>query len=115
MHDPRFFQGGLLEFGDRGISYPSGHSSEAILIYGAAVYLIAHYSGASRRVVHRLSWVVAAIAVNSVAVSFLLGWHWATDLLGGLIAGGLFLRILMPFDQTAPRPGAKDNSRCNSS
>ncbi|MBM6590307.1 phosphatase PAP2 family protein [Brevibacterium sp. RIT803] len=99
LHDPRFFQGGLLEFGDRGISFPSGHAAEAVLIYGAAVYLIAHYSGASRRLVHILCWVVVAISVNSVVVSFLLGWHWATDLLGGLIAGGLFLRILVQCDR----------------
>ena len=116
LHDPRFFQGGLLEFGDRGISFPSGHSAEAVLIYGAAVYLIAHYSGASRRLVHILCWVVVAISVNSVAVSFLLGWHWATDLLGGLIAGGLFLRILVQCDrQTRYRWAPMDNFTATSS
>lgn len=101
LHDPRFFQGGLLEFGDRGISYPSGHSAEAVLIYGAVVYLIANYSNSSRRLVRNLCWVVAAISVNSVVVSFILGWHWATDLIGGLLAGGLFLRILTRYDERA--------------
>lgn len=115
LHDPRFFQGGLLEFGDRGISFPSGHSAEAVLIYGAAVYLIAHYSGASRRLVHILCWVVVAISVNSVVVSFLLGWHWATDLLGGLIAGGLFLRILVQCDRrTRHRWGRAEGSTATS-
>ncbi|NJC58056.1 phosphatase PAP2 family protein [Brevibacterium marinum] len=103
LHDPRFFQGGLLEFGDRGISYPSGHTSEAVLVYGAVVYLIANYSGASRQLVRVLCWVVVAITANSVVVSFLLGWHWITDLIGGLLAGGLFLRILVQYDTRARR------------
>lgn len=97
--DPSLLEGGLWEMGTKGISFPSGHAAEAVLIYGAAVYLIARYSDASRRLVRLLCWGVAAISVNSVAVSFLLGWHWASDLVGGLLAGGLFLRILMRWDE----------------
>lgn len=102
LHDPRFFQGGLLDLGSRGISYPSGHAAEAVLIYGTVVYLIATYSSASARTVRLLWWGVAAISVNSIAVSFALGWHWATDLIGGLLAGGLFLRIIMAVDRRTP-------------
>ena len=52
----------------------------------------------------RISWIYAsseagaAIAVISVATSFLIGWHWMSDLVGGLIAGGLFLRLLVEGD-----------------
>src|SRR5699024_12417842 len=37
LHDPRFFQGGLLDLGSRGISYPSGHAAEAVQIGRAHV------------------------------------------------------------------------------
>ncbi|ASK65081.1 phosphatidic acid phosphatase [Brachybacterium avium] len=102
-HDPRFLEAGLFEMGDKGISFPSGHASEAVLIYGAAVYLIAHYTGASHRLVQILQWAVVVIAVNSSVVSFLLGWHWASDLVGGLLAGGLVLRLLVNWDLRARR------------
>ncbi|MDN5819865.1 MAG: phosphatase PAP2 family protein [Brachybacterium sp.] len=100
-HDPRFLEAGLFEMGDKGISFPSGHASEAVLMYGAAVYLIAHYTGASHRLVQILQWAVVVIALNSVTVSFLLRWHWASDLVGGLLAGGLVLRLLMDWDVRA--------------
>lgn len=106
--DPRFFEAGWFEMGAKGISFPSGHASEAVLIYGAAVYLIAHYTGASDRIVRILRWVVVAISINSVAVSFLIGWHWATDLVGGLLAGGLFLRLIIDWDvRTRGRAAAR--------
>ncbi|WP_227492718.1 phosphatase PAP2 family protein [Brevibacterium sp. CFH 10365] len=102
LHDPRFFQGGLIEIGGRGISYPSGHAAEAVLIYGAVAYLIATYSSVSTRTVRLLWWGVAAVSVNSVIVSFALGWHWATDLIGGLLIGGVFLRLLIIADRRIP-------------
>lgn len=96
--DPGFFEAGLFEHGTTGISFPSGHASESVLIYGTAVYLIARYSGASQRVVRVLQWSVAVVATISVATSFLIGWHWLTDLVGGVIAGGLFLRLIIDGD-----------------
>ncbi|APX32622.1 phosphatidic acid phosphatase [Brachybacterium sp. P6-10-X1] len=108
--DPRFFQAGFFEKGSEGISFPSGHAAEAVLIYGAAVYLIARYSSASPKLVRLLSWGVGAITVNSVVVSFMLGWHWASDLIGGVLAGGLFLRLLIDWDERArARLGAEDD------
>ncbi|MEY8570157.1 phosphatase PAP2 family protein [Brevibacterium linens] len=104
LHDPRFFQGGLIEIGGRGISYPSGHAAEAVLIYGAVAYLIATYSNVTTRTVRLLCWGVAAVSVNSVVVSFALGWHWATDLIGGLLIGGFFLRLLIIADKRIPDP-----------
>jgi len=101
--DPRFFEAGFFDMGFKGISYPSGHASEAVLIYGAAVYLISAYTGASDRLVRILQGVVVLISINSVAVSFLIGWHWVTDLIGGLIAGGLFLRLIVNWDQRSRR------------
>lgn len=99
--DAHFFDGGIFRDGWHGISYPSGHAAEAILVYGTAVYLIARYTSASRRTVRLLSVGVGLIALNAVVVSYTLGWHWATDLIGGLLTGGLFLRVLIWWDTAA--------------
>jgi membrane-associated phospholipid phosphatase len=91
--------GGIQNYGEKGISFPSGHASEAVLMFGAAAYLIIRYTDVSVRVQRILCGVVALITLNSVVTSLLLGWHWASDLLGGVIAGALFLRIVIWWDQ----------------
>lgn len=104
MDNPGFFDGGILDLGGQGISFPSGHAAEAVLMYGVAVHLINRYSSATARTVTLLHWVVALIALNSVVASFLLGWHWLTDLIGGVAAGAFFLRLLIGLDDHWRRP-----------
>lgn len=99
--DAEFFAGGILRDGWHGISYPSGHAAEAVLIYGTAVYLIGRYTSASRTTVRVLAVGVGVIALNAVAVSYTLGWHWASDLFAGLLTGGLLLRLLVWWDTEA--------------
>ncbi|MEN5074615.1 phosphatase PAP2 family protein [Isoptericola cucumis] len=97
--DAGLFDGGLQTLGWSGISYPSGHAAEAILIYGTAVYLVGRWTSVSERTLRGLRVGVGAIALNAVAVSYYLGWHWVTDLVGGLLVGGLLLRLLIEADR----------------
>lgn len=99
MGQTEFFTGGLFGFEGRGISYPSGHAAEAVLIYGAAAYLLIRYSAEGSRLATVLRWAVVLIAINSVVTSFLLGWHWASDLVAGIIAGGMALRTVVWLDR----------------
>ena len=99
----RFFNGGAVEHGWYGISYPSGHASEAILIYGAAAYLIVVYSHPDTRVVRRLAWAMGLIVVNSIGVAYYLGYHWPSDLIGGMLVGAVVLRAIIDADQWMER------------
>ncbi|MQA79723.1 MAG: phosphatase PAP2 family protein [Streptosporangiales bacterium] len=102
LNDPSFFQGGLFSQGWHGISYPSGHAAESVIFYGLAVCLIAKYSSASRRLVTLLGFCAALITLNAVFTSFVLGWHWVTDLVGGVVAGGVVLRIIVRAEAALP-------------
>lgn len=99
LDDADLLAGGIQEFGEKGISFPSGHAAEAVLLYGAAAYLIARYSRATPRTLRVVRIGVVLISLNSVVTSLLLGWHWASDLLGGVLAGALCLRLVILGDQ----------------
>lgn len=101
--DGEFFSGGFLEHGWYGMAYPSGHAAEAVLIYGTAAYLLRTYSHPDVRSRTRTFWIVLIIATGAIAVSFYLGFHWPTDLLGGLLAGGILLRLLVEVDRAVAR------------
>lgn len=94
-----WLDGGAFAHGWYGIAYPSGHAAEAILFYGAAAYLVRTYAGPDIRIRRRLNWLVAIITANALVVAYYLGYHWPTDLLGGVIAGGLMLRIIVDIDR----------------
>lgn len=100
-----FWQGGPLAHGWYGIAYPSGHAAEAVLIYGAAAYLVLFYAAPDTRLRRRLTWLVGLVSFNAIVVAFYLGFHWPTDLVAGLLAGGLVLRLIVNGDRALMRRG----------
>ena len=85
-----------------GLSYPSGHASNAILTWGVLAYILYRYS-------HPDAW--HPLAMNIAAGSFTLGvcivsafrnTHWLSDLLGGLFIGGALLVLVIAVDRFVP-------------
>lgn len=73
-------------------SFPSGHSFSAMLVFGLLFYLVsAHVRPAVPRTALQAGcvWVIAATGLERVYV----GHHWPSDVLGGFLAGGLFLAL----------------------
>ncbi|MGH3095592.1 MAG: phosphatase PAP2 family protein [Streptosporangiales bacterium] len=100
--DSGFFHGGLLTEGWHGISYPSGHAAEAVAFYGMIVFLVARFGQVSRRTVALLGAITFVIAVVTVTQSWYMEWHWVTDLVGGILAGGVVLRAAITADNVVP-------------
>ncbi len=94
--DPGFFAP------DGGVSFPSGHGANAILIYGLVLFLIIRYNAVRPHLVQRLGLCIVGLALLQVAVSTYLHFHWFTDLAGGMIAGGLALRLTIRLDRMIP-------------
>jgi len=85
-----------------GLSYPSGHASNALLTWGMLAYLIYRYT--HREVFHgrSLAIAVAAITMAVCAVSLFRNTHWFSDLLGGLFIGGSLLVLIIAVDRFVP-------------
>ncbi|MGZ4580942.1 MAG: phosphatase PAP2 family protein [Nocardioidaceae bacterium] len=92
--DPSFFQGGM--------AYPSGHSSNIVLVYGLAVYVLSHYHFVSRRTMALLCSGVVLLSVTMVVTSLIENWHWFADLLAGLIIGAVVLQLTVAVDAMVP-------------
>ncbi|MBB5998655.1 undecaprenyl-diphosphatase [Streptomonospora salina] len=93
--DPSFFD-------DSGVSFPSGHGANAILIYGLVLFLIIRYRAARPNIVRRLGYCIVGIAVLQAMVSVYLHFHWFTDLMTGMVAGGLALVLTIRLDRLIP-------------
>ena len=90
----------LLHFG--GMSYPSGHASNALLIWGMLAYLIYRYAHVDRYRGKLASAGVATISLTVCTVSLIRDTHWFSDLLGGLLVGGSLLVLIIAIDRYWP-------------
>jgi hypothetical protein len=72
---------------DGGDIFPSGHTSNAVVIFGVLAMVA---------VEHRRAWIALAVFVcTTVGLSTIfLDTHWVTDVLGGWLAGALVLLAL---------------------
>ena len=107
-----------------GPSFPSGHATAAAATWAAVALVLGR--GASPRVRAVLMGTAAAIAVAVACSRVLLGAHWTSDVIGGLLLGwtwfglcavafgGLVLRFAAPGKEAGtPREtvGASDEKR----
>ena len=72
---------------DGGDIFPSGHTSNAVVIFGVLAMLA---------VEHRRAWIALAVFVSTTVglSTIFLDTHWVTDVLGGWLAGVLVLLAL---------------------
>lgn len=85
-----------------GLSYPSGHSSNALLTWGLMAYLIFRYTHKEPFEGFKLTWAVVVISVAVCAASVLRDTHWISDLVGGLFVGGALLVLVIAIDRAWP-------------
>lgn len=65
--------------------YPSGHTSNSVLMYGlVAMFVAAKYR---RQVIAVIAFICVTIGIGTVFINT----HWVTDVVGGWLAGGLVL------------------------
>ena len=85
-----------------GLSYPSGHASNALLSWGMLAYLIYRYTHREAFHGRLLAIGVSTITLGVCAVSLFRLTHWFSDLLGGLFIGGSLLVLIIAIDRFFP-------------
>jgi membrane-associated phospholipid phosphatase len=85
-----------------GMSYPSGHASNAVLSWGILAYLIYRYAKVDRYQGRLASAGVVTISLTVCIVSLIRHTHWFTDLLGGLFIGSALLVAVIAVDRYVP-------------
>jgi membrane-associated phospholipid phosphatase len=80
-----------------GVIYPSGHSSNMVLSGGLVIYLFWRY--AVDPPLRRLTVLIAFLTTLTIVTSLYIGSHWLTDLVAGVLVGGLLLQSVILFDR----------------
>lgn len=85
-----------------GMSYPSGHASNAVLSWGILAYLIYRYAKVDRYQGRLASAGVVLLSLTICMVSLIRHTHWFTDLLAGLFIGTSILIAVIAVDRYVP-------------
>jgi membrane-associated phospholipid phosphatase len=74
--------------------FPAGHALRATVLYGLAAFCVARLSHDHRQ--GQIAYAVAIIAIGAIsATRIYLGAHYPMDVLGGWMAGGALVAILV--------------------
>ena len=74
---------------ETGFSLPSGHATTAVVFFGLLAYLFT--KNKSRKTKITASIIVTLIILITAFTRLYLQVHWLTDVLGGIIIGGIIL------------------------
>ena len=85
-----------------GMSYPSGHASNAVLSWGILAYIIYRYARVDKYQGRLATVGVITISLTVCVVSLIRQTHWFTDLLGGLFIGSALLVAVIAVDRYVP-------------
>ena len=85
-----------------GMSFPSGHISNVILVWGLFAYLIHKYLWRQENSAKQLIRIVSSIASALFCVSLYRNTHWFSDLVGGIFLGGALLIFVTALDRILP-------------
>lgn len=97
-------------------AFPSGGCARIILISGTAVLLASYYGGLSRRTTRWLCGIPVLLGLAEAYFRTRLNQHWFTDVVAGVLYGGLMLaamvKTLRAFDPDPAASGlARDKDR----
>ena len=85
-----------------GMSFPSGHASNAVLSWGILAYIIYRYARVDRYQGKIATAGVITISLTVCIVSLIRRTHWFSDLLGGLFIGSALLVAVIAIDRYVP-------------
>jgi membrane-associated phospholipid phosphatase len=86
-----------------GASFPSGHTTSAIAVWGMLAFLLALRASPRTRKGLFVGAVVLIVAIGASRIY--IGAHWPTDVIGGYALGGAWLAGLVALDLSMRRPG----------
>ncbi len=90
----------LLNYG--GMSFPSGHISNVVLVWGLFSYLVYKYLWQQPNSARDLITIVTSLAMAIFCVSLYRNTHWFSDLIGGIFLGGALLISIVAVDRIVP-------------